>query len=173
MATIKELLDKRKKEHRESEGPLFSFEYYPPRTKEGVAGLYKRLWRMRHQNPLFSDVTWGAGGTTSDLTMQICLNAMRFGHQMNMHLTCTNMPAELAYEVCSHPFRPLPFTLPLVLYVFCISTSHSLMFPYFHRLWKSARKMGLSIFWHCEATPLLELTNGSQQKAGLIVHLTW
>jgi methylenetetrahydrofolate reductase (NADPH) len=45
--------------------------------------------------PLYVDVTWGAGGSTSDLTLQLCVDAkQRFGLEPNMHLTCTNMPEE-------------------------------------------------------------------------------
>jgi methylenetetrahydrofolate reductase (NADPH) len=41
--------------------------------------------------PLFTDVTWGAGGTTADVSLDLALYAHRTGHVANMHLTCTNM----------------------------------------------------------------------------------
>lgn len=83
----------------ESDIPRFSFEYFPPKTEAGVENLYQRFWRMNKQGPLFCDVTWGAGGSTSDLTMELCTNAAKeFGMEMNMHLTCTNMKAELVDE---------------------------------------------------------------------------
>merc|ERR1719183_1964940 len=47
---------------------------------------------MKGLNPLFMDFTWGAGGSTSDLTTQLvdhCKNET--GVVANMHLTCTNM----------------------------------------------------------------------------------
>jgi len=70
----------------------FSYEYYPPKTDKAVVALYKRFWRMCQQKPLFADVTWGAGGTTSDLTLELTSNAKRmFGFEMNMHMTCTNV----------------------------------------------------------------------------------
>ena len=40
--------------------PFVSFEYFPPRTAEGVQNLYDRIGRMATQNPLFVDFTWGA-----------------------------------------------------------------------------------------------------------------
>jgi len=45
--------------------------------------------------PQWMDVTWGAGGTTSDLTPEICdyIQNTANGNCM-MHLTCTNMPSE-------------------------------------------------------------------------------
>lgn len=77
------------------EGPFWSFEYFPPKTEDGVKNLYKRLGRMSHLSPLFIDVTWGAGGTTSELTLEISCSAQeKFGMETMMHLTCTNMPAE-------------------------------------------------------------------------------
>ena len=41
------------------------------------------------------DFTWGAGGSTADLTLELTIEARRrFGLLANMHLTCTNMPTE-------------------------------------------------------------------------------
>ena len=41
--------------------------------------------------PLFTDVTWGAGGSTADVSLKLALYAHENGHVSNMHLTCTNM----------------------------------------------------------------------------------
>jgi len=72
--------------------PFVSFEYYAPRTPAGQQNLLKRLQRMAQREPLFMDVTWGAGGSTSELTMDLCLSIRNDCHQEpNMHLTCTNM----------------------------------------------------------------------------------
>lgn len=77
------------------EGPFWSFEYFPPKTSEGVKNLYKRFERMSRLGASFIDVTWGAGGTTSDLTLEISRTAQQdFGMETMMHLTCTNMPVE-------------------------------------------------------------------------------
>jgi methylenetetrahydrofolate reductase (NADPH) len=73
----------------------FSFEYFPPKTIEGVTNLYERLQRMLLVEPLWVDVTWGAGGSTSELTLEICETSQNFcGLETMMHLTCTNMPRE-------------------------------------------------------------------------------
>jgi len=79
---------------REEEGKLFfSFEYFPPKTATGVDNLYERVERMAQVEPLFCDMTWGAGGTTSDLTLDLSGNIQRYlGLDVMMHLTCTNMP---------------------------------------------------------------------------------
>eukprot|EP00995_Heteronema_vittatum_P000374 NODE_1050_length_1082_cov_21.363988_g733_i0.p1 GENE.NODE_1050_length_1082_cov_21.363988_g733_i0~~NODE_1050_length_1082_cov_21.363988_g733_i0.p1 ORF type:complete len:310 (+),score=109.79 NODE_1050_length_1082_cov_21.363988_g733_i0:65-994(+) len=81
-----------------------SFEYFPPKTDTGVTNLIKRIGLMMKAKPEFCDVTWGAGGGTSELTFSICKQAMEeHGALMNMHLTCTNMPREKvdgALEAC-------------------------------------------------------------------------
>ncbi|KAH6568661.1 hypothetical protein BASA50_008814 [Batrachochytrium salamandrivorans] len=76
------------------EGRCFwSFEYFPPKTDSGVMNLFDRMERMYMLGPEFIDVTWGAGGTTSGLTLEICSTAQSvFGLETCMHLTCTNMP---------------------------------------------------------------------------------
>jgi len=70
--------------------PKFSFEYFPPKTAPGVEALYNRVYRMTKQGPLFLDLTWGAGGSTSLLTQTMSANFKRhFGAEVNMHVTCT------------------------------------------------------------------------------------
>merc|ERR1719506_3614389 len=53
---------------------------------------------------MWIDVTWGAGGSTADKTLEICINALKYhGLNVMMHLTCTNMPKEelkKALETC-------------------------------------------------------------------------
>jgi len=50
---------------------------------------------MAALGPLFCDITWGAGGTTADLTLEIAARMQRdVGVETMMHLTCTNMPVE-------------------------------------------------------------------------------
>ena len=38
-----------------------SFEYFPPKTSQGVQNLYDRMQRMAHHGPQFIDVTWNQG----------------------------------------------------------------------------------------------------------------
>ena len=78
------------------EGSVFvSIEFFPPKTAEGVNSLYKVLEKLKIYKPLFADVTWGAGGSTSDLTLELCKGIKERGVVSNMHLTCTNMEAIL------------------------------------------------------------------------------
>ena len=68
-------------------------EFFPPRTDKGVDVLYNVIGnKLSALNPVFTDFTWGAGGSTSDLTLELCVQVKkRFGLNPNMHLTCTNM----------------------------------------------------------------------------------
>lgn len=50
---------------------VFSFEFFPPKTDEGVENLYDRMDRMVVHQPAFCDITWGAGGSTSAITLDI------------------------------------------------------------------------------------------------------
>ena len=51
--------------------------------------------RMQRFGPEFIDITWGAGGTSADLTTELVATAQSvYGLETMMHLTCTNMPVE-------------------------------------------------------------------------------
>ncbi|TFK29728.1 methylenetetrahydrofolate reductase [Coprinopsis marcescibilis] len=73
----------------------WSFEYFPPRTAQGLQNLLDRIERMRALGPEFIDITWNAGGRTSDLTSEMVKTCQGLiGLETCMHLTCTNMPKE-------------------------------------------------------------------------------
>ncbi|KAF6240956.1 hypothetical protein HO173_000749 [Letharia columbiana] len=75
-----------------SRKPVFSFEFFPPKTALGVQNLYDRMDRMHDLGPAFIDVTWGAGGSRSDLTCEMVNTAQTiYGLETCMHLTCTDM----------------------------------------------------------------------------------
>ncbi|DBA03625.1 TPA: hypothetical protein N0F65_006804 [Lagenidium giganteum] len=74
---------------------FYSFEFFPPKTPAGVENLYTRMDRMASLEPLFCDMTWGAGGSQANLTIDISANAQRLsGLEMLMHMTCANMAEE-------------------------------------------------------------------------------
>ncbi|RIA92482.1 methylenetetrahydrofolate reductase-domain-containing protein [Glomus cerebriforme] len=88
------VINKILKAHEEGR-PYWSFEYFPPKTQQGVQNLYDRMERMYRLGPEFIDVTWNAGGTSSQLTSEIVATAQSvYGLETVMHLTCTNMPKE-------------------------------------------------------------------------------
>ncbi|KAK3697956.1 methylenetetrahydrofolate reductase (NAD(P)H) met13 [Vermiconidia calcicola] len=72
--------------------PTYSFEYFPPKTAQGVQNLYDRMDRMHSFGPAFIDITWGAGGRMSSLTCEMVKVAQSaYGLETCMHLTCTDM----------------------------------------------------------------------------------
>jgi methylenetetrahydrofolate reductase (NADPH) len=74
---------------------LYSFEFFPPKTDAGIENLYARIERLGQLDPAFIDVTWGAGGSTAELTHRISQTAQKLCcADVMMHLTCTNIKIE-------------------------------------------------------------------------------
>ncbi|RSH84647.1 uncharacterized protein EHS24_006171 [Apiotrichum porosum] len=75
--------------------PFHTFEFFPPRTEPGVANLLDRVARLAAsplRAPLAVSVTWGAGGSTADRSLELAENIARMGIDVILHMTCTNMP---------------------------------------------------------------------------------
>jgi methylenetetrahydrofolate reductase (NADPH) len=69
--------------------PLLSFEFFPPKTPEGMETLRDNARELRALNPDFVTVTYGAGGSTRQKTFDVCamLRDLDFAPVMP-HLTC-------------------------------------------------------------------------------------
>src|SRR5919206_1151938 len=50
------------------DSPTFSFEFFPPKTQEAAENLYQTIRELEEYMPHFVSVTYGAGGSTRDLT---------------------------------------------------------------------------------------------------------
>lgn len=69
--------------------PSFSFEFFPPRTSEGAEKLYDTIRELEAFQPSFVSVTYGAGGTTRDLTHDLVERIRRETPTPPVpHLTC-------------------------------------------------------------------------------------
>jgi methylenetetrahydrofolate reductase (NADPH) len=72
-----------------SKHPVFSFEFFPPKSDEAMIQLFKTLQDVKKLNPGYISVTYGAGGATRDRTIEIVKLAK---HQINLesmaHVTC-------------------------------------------------------------------------------------
>jgi methylenetetrahydrofolate reductase (NADPH) len=69
--------------------PCFSFEFFPPKTDEGTANLLKTLEDLAPLQPGFVSVTYGAGGSTRDRTVELVTRIKReSGIETMAHLTC-------------------------------------------------------------------------------------
>ena len=53
--------------------PVFSFEFFPPKTEEGEANLRSALEALVPMEPAFASVTYGAGGSTRSRTIDITM----------------------------------------------------------------------------------------------------
>ncbi len=94
-ASITMHISKKLAEAEKAREPVFSFEFFPPKTAQGVQNLYDRIDRMHDLGPAFVDVTWGAGGSRSELTCEMVNVAQTtYGLETCMHLTCTDMEKE-------------------------------------------------------------------------------
>ncbi len=69
--------------------PVFSFEFFPPKTPKGEANLLRAMERLAPLQPDFVSVTYGAGGSTRARTLEIVSRIKRdFGVEAMAHLTC-------------------------------------------------------------------------------------
>ncbi|KAG6092241.1 hypothetical protein E4U30_005677 [Claviceps sp. LM220 group G6] len=86
--------------------PSFSFEYFPPKTAQGVQNLYERIDRMYNLGPKFIDITWGAGGRIAELTCEMVLQAQSvYGLETCMHLTCTDMGLDKVNDALQRAYK--------------------------------------------------------------------
>lgn len=67
---------------------LLSFEFFPPKTQEGVEKLRATRLQLAQLKPEFFSVTFGAGGSTRDRTLETVLEIQAEGHQAAPHLSC-------------------------------------------------------------------------------------
>ena len=72
--------------------PVFSFEFFPPRTDEGRAAFVEAVRRLRPLGPGFVSVTWGAGGSTRGRTLEMVTCCKReFEIEAVAHVTCVGV----------------------------------------------------------------------------------
>jgi methylenetetrahydrofolate reductase (NADPH) len=76
-------------------GPTFSVEFFPPKTEEGKEGLYETARVLGELELDFVSVTYGAGGSTRDGTVEIT-KALKddLGLETMAHLSCVGESAE-------------------------------------------------------------------------------
>ena len=69
--------------------PVFSFEFFPPKTEAGDRALLSTLAELRPLRPDFVSVTYGAGGSTRDRTVELVAYIhSHLGIESMAHLTC-------------------------------------------------------------------------------------
>ena len=75
--------------------PRVSFEFFPPKTPEAEASLWKTVERLAPLNPEFVSVTYGADGSTRERTHQVIESILtKTSLKPVPHLTCVGAPRE-------------------------------------------------------------------------------
>jgi methylenetetrahydrofolate reductase (NADPH) len=84
----------------EARRPNFSFEFSPPRDDDGVAALFATIAALRELDPGFVSVTYGAGGSTRALTVELVERIQRELEVTPVaHLTCVGSSRAQLHEV--------------------------------------------------------------------------
>src|SRR5918998_3832097 len=80
--------------------PVFSFEFFPPKTEEGQRTLGASLEVLRDDAPDFVSMTYGAGGTTRNSTVELTRWIKQdLGIEAMAHLSCVGEPRERLVEI--------------------------------------------------------------------------
>ncbi len=75
-------------ENQDMAGKIFSMEFFPPKTPEGAAKLRETRRQLAQLKPKFFSVTFGAGGSTRDRTLETVLEIKGEGLDAAPHLSC-------------------------------------------------------------------------------------
>src|SRR5437764_2971459 len=84
----------------EHQRPVFSFEFFPPQTDEGMETLKRALYDLKDDEPAFTSVTYGAAGSTRDRTVEVTKWIKQdLGIEAVAHLSCVGEPVERLREL--------------------------------------------------------------------------
>jgi methylenetetrahydrofolate reductase (NADPH) len=91
--------------------PVISFEFFPPKTAEGMAKLHAAREQLAQLNPKFFSVTFGAGGSTRDRTLETVLEIKVHGIEAAPHLSCISSTRDeirtILGQYCDNDIRRL------------------------------------------------------------------
>ena len=89
---IDEILEQRR--------PVFSFEFFPPKTEEGQRTLEVTLGQLQDDRPDYVSMTYGAGGATRNATVELTKWIKQdLGIEAMAHLSCVGEPTERLVEI--------------------------------------------------------------------------
>jgi len=72
----------------ESGRPTVSVEFYPPKTEEGARQMLHTAEALKPYGIDFASITYGAGGTTRERTIEYGSQLSQLGYRVMPHLTC-------------------------------------------------------------------------------------
>ena len=89
----------------------YSFEFFPPNTPEGAEKLAATARQLAQLKPEFFSVTYGAGGSTRERTLNAVLDLCKAGYQAAPHISCVGSSRASVKEMLerykSHGIRHL------------------------------------------------------------------
>ena len=77
----------------------YSFEFFPPNTEEGIAKLQLTTQALMKFNPEFFSVTFGAGGSTRERTLETVLRIKGLGSISVPHISCISSTRDEIHEL--------------------------------------------------------------------------
>lgn len=83
-------------------GQAFSIEFFPPRDEAGRARLTQSAQALAAINPTYASVTFGAGGTTRDGTMETVDQLKTMGFDAAPHLSCIGSTRAQLRDLLDH-----------------------------------------------------------------------
>jgi methylenetetrahydrofolate reductase (NADPH) len=84
----------------ESTRPVFSFEFFPPRTDDGQRNLEDALGELKKDEPDYVSVTYGAAGSTRERTVEVTKWIKEdLGLEAMAHLSCVGEPVDRLREI--------------------------------------------------------------------------
>ena len=78
-----------------------SFEFYPPQTPEGAERLAAVRQRLATLKPEYFSVTFGAGGSTQDRTLETIRQIKAEGYNAAPHLSCVGATRENIRDIAN------------------------------------------------------------------------
>jgi len=82
-----------------AKSPTISFEFFPPRTDEGVQKLKDTVTNLKVFNPEFYSVTFGAGGSTREKTLETVMQIKAMNANAVPHISCISSSKDEVHDL--------------------------------------------------------------------------
>jgi len=82
-----------------AKSPTISFEFFPPRTDEGVQKLKDTVTNLNVFNPEFYSVTFGAGGSTREKTLETVMQIKAMNANAVPHISCISSSKDEVHDL--------------------------------------------------------------------------
>jgi methylenetetrahydrofolate reductase (NADPH) len=79
--------------------PVLSFELFPPKRDGNLENLFQTVLELKELNPDYMSITYGAGGSSRDMTYDIAVRLKSLGILPLMHFTCVGHSREEIHQI--------------------------------------------------------------------------